>query len=502
MRTIKNLDALDSSEPFDVCIIGSGPAGTTLGTELVKKGVRTLMLESGGSVLRWVVDSRLKKLAAYQVTGNSDYPLKHSRARAVGGTSNFWTGRCTRFHPSDFEAHPYTPPENPWPVSYRELDAYYERAEASLRVRGGAPTEFAPRRSHPLPLKPRNNISGLKSIVEKAGIVLDDSPTATPRKSIRFFRVQKEILPPFIGSDSGTFISGVDVTRLVTNSSRKVSGAEITLPDGTKKTARAKLFIVACGGIESPRLLLFSRSERFPTGIGNANDLVGRFFNEHPAVNFYASINHTRSTIMPSNNIGRSHQYYQEFRKQGLGSALFVFRQAWLLPHHNMPLKLANIPRNLKAILGRLKKATLYIGATIEMKLSNANRVVMSKEQSDCFGNPIAHLHFNYADEDLKTLDLCRQYIRRFYDQIGATDVQEAPISWSRHHQGTCRMGDNPRASVVDRNLRVHEVPNLYVCGSEVFVTGGAMQPCLTITALAHRLADHLVDVLSKQPRG
>jgi choline dehydrogenase-like flavoprotein len=502
MRTIKNLDALDSSEPFDVCIIGSGPAGTTLGTELVKKGVRTLILESGGSVLRWVVDSRLKKLAAYQVTGNSDYPLKHSRARAVGGTSNFWTGRCTRFHPSDFEAHPYTPPENPWPVSYRELDAYYERAEASLRVRGGAPSEFAPRRSHPLPLKPRNNISGLKSIAEKAGIVLDDSPTATPTKSIRFFRVQKEILPPFIDSDSGTLISGVDVTRLVTNASREVSGAEITLPDGTKKTARAKLFIVACGGIESPRLLLFSRSEGFPNGIGNANDLVGRFFNEHPAVNFYASINHTRSTIMPSNNIGRSHQYYEEFRKQGLGSALFVFRQAWLLPHHNMPLKLANIPKNLKAILGRLKKATLYIGATIEMKLSNANRVVMSKEQSDCFGNPIAHLQFNFTDEDLKTLDLCRQYIRRFYEQIGATDVQEAPISWSRHHQGTCRMGDNPMASVVDCNLRVHEVPNLYVCGSEVFVTGGAMQPCLTITALAHRLADHLVDVLSKQPRG
>jgi choline dehydrogenase-like flavoprotein len=155
----------------------------------------------------------------------------------------------------------------------------------------------------------------------------------------------------------------------------------------------------------------------------------------------------------------------------------------------------------LKAILGRLKKATLYIGATIEMKLSNANRVLMSKDQFDCFGNPIAQLKFNFADEDLKTLDLCRQYIRHFYDKIGATDVHEAPISWSRHHQGTCRMGDNPLTSVVDRNLKIHEVPNLYVCGSEVFVTGGAMQPCLTITALAHRLADRLVDVLSNQPR-
>ena len=228
---------------------------------------------------------------------------------------------------------------------------------------------------------------------------------------------------------------------------------------------------------------------------------MGRFFNEHPAVNFYASINHTRSTIMPRNNIGRSHQFYEVLRKEGLASALFVFRQAWLLPHHNMPLKLSNIPRNLASIIGRLKKATLYIGATIEMKLAKSNRVVLSEDQFDCYGSPIAHLHFNYSEEDLAILQRCRDYILSFYQKIGATDIYEAPISWSRHHQGTCRMGDNPKTSVVDRNLQLHEVPNLYVCGSEVFVTGGAMQPCLTITALAHRLADHLVEVLPKQLR-
>ncbi len=502
MKATRNVNALESSEPFDVCIIGSGPAGTILGTELVKRGVRTLILESGGSVLRWVVDSRLKRLAAYQVTGNTGYPLKNSRARAVGGTSNFWTGRCTRFHPSDFEPHPYTPRENPWPITYEELDPYYEKAESTLRVRGDTPSAFAPRRSHPLPIPARKDLSGLKAIVGAAGIVLDDSPTATPGKAIRFFRVQKEILPAFLASGFGTLIKGVDVTRLVSNENRRITGAEITLPDGRKKTARAKIFVVACGGIESPRLLLFSRSEQFPNGIGNSSDMLGRFFNEHPAVNFYASIRHTRSTLAPTNDIGRTHQFQEEFRKQGLGGVLFVFRQAWLLPHHNMPFKISNIPMNLAAISKRLRKATLYIGATIEMKLSSANRVVLSKDQFDCFGNPIAHLRFDFSQEDLKTLDLCREYIREIYRKIGATDIHEAPVSWSRHHQGTCRMGDNPGSSVVDRNLRVHEAPNLYVCGSEVFVTGGAMQPLLTIAALAHRLADQLTDVLPLQSQG
>jgi glucose dehydrogenase len=496
MKIIKNLDAIEQSEPFDVCILGSGPAGTILGSELVKRGIRTLIIESGGSVIRWVFDSRLKKLAAYQVTGNADYPLKNSRARAIGGTSNFWTGRCTRFHPSDFETHPYTPSNDPWPISYKDLDPYYEKAEKSFRVRGHFPSEFAPPRKEPYPLPGNADLLALKRLLGKAGIVLDDSPTATPRKSLRFFRVQKEILPDFIRSNTGVLVSGVDVTKILPGPNNTISGLEITLPNREKKIARGKIFVICGGGIETPRLLLFSKSEQYPNGIGNSQDLVGRYFNEHPAVNFYGKIPHTRSTLSLSNKIARSHQFYEEYRKDGLGSALFVFRQAWLLPHHNMPMKLSNIPRNIAAIMGRFRKATLYIGATIEMKLSESNRVLLSNNQVDTFGHPLAQLDLSLSEEDIRTLNKCREKIIDIYKKIGATEVFEAPISWSRHHQSTCRMGSNSTTSIVDSNLRVHETNNLYLCGSEVFVTGGAMQPCLTIGALAHRLADHLIEVI------
>jgi choline dehydrogenase-like flavoprotein len=148
-----------------------------------------------------------------------------------------------------------------------------------------------------------------------------------------------------------------------------------------------------------------------------------------------------------------------------------------------------------------MTKPTLYIGASIEMRISDSNRVVLSDKIKDCFGNPLAHLICNYADEDLRTLERSRELIRGIYRKLGATDVEEIEVSWSRHHQSTCRMGDDPGTSVVDRNLRVHDSPNLYLCGSEVFVTGGAMQPCLTISALAHRLADHLASRLG-EPRG
>jgi len=498
--------ALDASDPHDVCIIGSGPAGTILGRSLAERGIRTLILESGTNLFRWAFDRRLRFLARYEFTGNTGYPLKNTRARTLGGTSNFWTGRCTRFHVSDLIPNPYTPEGNPWPIAYDELDPYYERAEQSLRVRGGDFSEHAPPRKHSLPIPQKAGTNWLKSYLANVGVTADSSPTSVPRKGFRFFRVQNEILPDFLSSSHGTLVTGANVTRLVPDTDGRIVEAEVRTLDGFQRAVRAKIFVVACGGIETPRLLLHSRSTRFPNGIGNAFDMVGRGFNDHPAVNFFASIPRARHTLSPFPKIVRGHQYYDQFRSEGLGSVLLVFRQAWIFPHHNLPLfglsKISNLPKAFLNVAGRMAKPTLYIGATIEMRISDSNRVILSDRMKDCFGNPLAHLMFNYTEEDLRTLDRSRDLIHKIYKRLGATDVREIEVSWSRHHQSTCRMGDNPRTSVVDRNLRVHESPNLYLCGSEVFVTGGAMQPCLTIAALAHRLADHLCAQHKGAPQG
>ena len=142
--------------------------------------------------------------------------------------------------------------------------------------------------------------------------------------------------------------------------------------------------------------------------------------------------------------------------------------------------------------LSRVVRAPLFVGAGIEMKISPANRVTLSRAHTDLFGNPIAHLIMNYSEEDRRLLDRGRGLLRDWLRRLEARGVHELEVAWSRHHQGACRMGRSPATSVVDADLRVHETPNLYVCGSEVFVTGGAMQPSLTIAALALRLADHL----------
>ncbi|MBW2269986.1 MAG: GMC family oxidoreductase [Deltaproteobacteria bacterium] len=499
LTRLHTLDALDATVPYDVCIVGSGFAGTVLASELASAGVRTLMLESGGSLQRWFLDPRIKALAAYTVSGDADYPTLHTKARALGGNSNFWTGRCERYHPSDFERHAYTPGDNPWPVAYGDMEPLYERAERTLRVRGGEPSSHAAPRRHAFPRRTRKDLSGLRALLGHAGVDVDDSPTATPEHALRFFRLHKELLPGVLASPYVTLVSGLTATRLVRDGEDRVSSVEVRSLDGTTRQARARIFVVACGGIETPRLLLLSADERAAAGIGNAHGRVGRGFNEHPGVNFYAKLRHSRETLHLRHNLGRSHQFYDELRPEGLGSVLPVFIQSWAFPNHLIQPKLSDLPGTLAAFASRITRPSLYIGATIEMLPRDTNRVTLSQDHRDRFGNPIAHLSLDFADEDRRTLERTRKLIQGVFERLGADDLEEGELTWSRHHIGTCRMGADPKTSVADPTLRVHDTHNLYLSGSETFVTGAAVPPVLTIVALAHRLGDELVRRLQEE---
>jgi glucose dehydrogenase len=490
VATPKNFGALDVAEPYDACIVGAGPSGLIVGTLLARRGMRTLVLESGYTMARWVLDRRVQSLADYEVSGDANYPAKRTKARLVGGNSNFWTGRCERFHPSDFGQHPYTPARNPWPISYRDLEPHYEQAEELLRVRGGELSAWMPPRSGPLPLPARGDISGLRQPFAAAGVTVDVAPTATPRHGLRFFRMQNEILPAALCSPNLTLVSGATVTRLLADEDRRITGAETRTLGGGCKLARARLFLIACGGIETPRLLLLSHSEQFPKGIGNHHDRVGRGFNEHPSLNFYSKVRHTRATLYPRHKIGRIHQFYETLRPRGLGSIDISVIQSWLFPHHLLPPQ--DLLLDLGRALGRVVRPTLYMGPNIEMRPADENRVTLSASRRDLFGNPLAHLHFSFGEDDRRTLEGARALVLDLFHRLGADSIREGPLTYSRHHIGSCRMGTDPHTSVVDPDLRVHEARNLYLLGSETFVTGGAVTPVLTIVALAFRLADHL----------
>jgi choline dehydrogenase-like flavoprotein len=463
---------LTRKAPFDVCIIGSGPAGTVLAQDLSDRGFRSVVLESGLDLQHQPYDERLSKLDVFTNSGDIDYPVSATRIRALGGTTAIWTGRCTRFHPLDFQKSTDYLSSSSWPITYSELRPFYRHAERTLRVRAGRLSD--PYYQYYDGLPPRftyRSLSPLNSYLQQVGVAISHSPVSQKNIFERdAVRIARDFVPRLSTTSNTTIVTGATVVNLVTDSQGNISEAHVQSLDGQAEIVQARVFVIACGGLESARLLLNSRSPFFPDGIGNRWDQVGRCFMEHPNLSFHGTM-----TGLPNSSyhmLGRSYQYYEQFKRKGLGGVVLVI--SW---NPNYP-------------------QTLSIGATIEMQPSDMNRVVLNPEQTDHFGMPGAKLFMKFTDLDLETLQQTRALIRRIYADLSASDVEELDITWSHHHMGTCRMGDHSDNSVVDSNLRVHDSPNLYVLGSAVFAAGGVGHPTLAIVALSHRMADHLASIL------
>jgi glucose dehydrogenase len=487
---------IDENTNFDVCIIGSGFAGSVLGNSLVKHGFKTIILESGPDPRKKSIDPRFQQLEVFRSSGPIDYPVASTRFRGVGGTSWLWGGNCTRLHPMDFEKTSYTPPEASWPITYTDLQPYYEQAERTLRVRGGKHSEYHPPKRIDYPLPPDRDVSPLQSMLSGAGVVISDTPFSTPvghdpsilsGKYGPFLRMAESYLPSFQASPYGALIPEVTCTRLLADEKGRILGTELTDLDRNVKVLRARVYVVACGGLESPRLLLLSHSRGFPEGIGNNHGWVGRCFMEHRPTFFTGRVKIGSTDFSVFQLKGFSYQFYKKFKEQGLGGMRLGFHLDGATKWKN--LYGGEITTNLDQILTR----RLQITIDSEMKPCPENRVTLDREVRDYFGNPVTNLFLNESEDDLRTIDRAREIVRKIYTQLGAEGMEELPRSfWAHHHMGTCRMGDNPRTSVVDRNLRVHGTRNLFVAGSSVFVTSGAAHPTLSLTALSLRLSDYL----------
>ena len=243
----QNLSALDRPGGYDVCIVGSGPAGTLLGTTLASRGVHTLILESGTGLASWLTNQRLKSLAEYEYTGDTLYPFNRTTSRILGGNSNFGLAAAKGCTPRTSSPTPTRPPTTPGRSITPTLIRITTRPEI-LRVRGGPRTQFSPPRRHSLPLPGSPDISFLQKLCARFGVEVEDTATATPTRTIRLFNVQKEILPTFLRSGFGTVITGATVLRLTADPDRRISAAQVATLDGQRGIARARLFVICCGG--------------------------------------------------------------------------------------------------------------------------------------------------------------------------------------------------------------------------------------------------------------
>jgi choline dehydrogenase-like flavoprotein len=517
---IVDLTGYDGPEEIscDLCIAGSGAAGLAIAAEFLDKTTKVVVLEGGGLEFSGLSQD----LYVGQSIGMPYQDLDVARLRYFGGSTNHWEGMCQPLEPLDFERRAWVP-HSGWPIGIADLDPYLERAAAVLEV-GDA--EFDPEKAPPpsggyLPFDPELIVTRLWAL----------SPPV---------RLGEKYHDALAGSGNVDVLLNAHLTEILLSDDLQSAHAfTVTTESGRVIQVQASTFVLALGGLENARLLLNSNRQMAP-GVGNQNDLVGRFFLEHP---------HVDSGQLVVDDPAAFDATYGRFERPGAsavwpGMALAPAAQAehgrlgcristWPVPAYaaepgyqalrDLPASL--MERDFAAAADHVRRIVTNFGGTSrsiyqrmrgtsgvgyfhlltfgEQSPNPESRVLLSDE-TDRLGLRRIALDWRLTPFDKDGIRLAHEFLAREVGRLGVGrlhlaewlqdegDAWDASLRGGNHHMGTTRMADDPRQGVVDRDCRVHGLANLYIAGSSVFPTGGAVNPTLSIVQLALRLADRL----------
>jgi choline dehydrogenase-like flavoprotein len=295
------------------------------------------------------------------------------------------------------------------------------------------------------------------------------------------------------------------VRKIETNDAGRVTGVVYFDKDRREVRQRAKAVVLSANGAESPRLLLLSKSNRFPDGLANSSGLVGKHFMFNGAAltraEFPHEVNGHRGPVVSR----ISNQFYELDPAVGLwgGGGMDV---RFDVPALIMALSLPRSePQWGSAFKHRLRgwytHTALGYGHTTSLPVAT-NSVSLDPDLKDDWGLPVIRTTFREHEHDLRLYKYFQARVREMLTAAGATALHDTEITddpgFTVHLLGTCRMGNDPRTSVVDKYHRAHDVPNLFIVDGSSFVTSGRGQPTLTIQALAFRAADHMAQFASR----
>ncbi len=516
----------DLNDDSVVAVIGSGAGGGTLANELCQKGAKVVLLEAGRRLSiadfvneEWPAFTQMAWLDKRTTSGTwriaKDFPgLPAWIVKTVGGTTVHWAGASLRFQEHEFRARTMygnIPGASllDWPLTLKELEPYYDRAEDKLGVT----------RTHGIPGLPGNNnfkvmYNGAKRLgykhVHTGRMAINSQPRdgrgACQQLGFCFqgcktgakWSVLYTEIPKAEATGKLDLRPESHALRIQHDASGKATGVLYADKAGNRHVQRARVVCVACNSIESPRLLLNSASSRFPNGLANSSGQVGKNYMRHTTGSVYASfelpVNMHRGTTMAGiitdesiNNPARGFVGGYELETLSLG---LPFLAAFLNPGaYGEPFT--------EALDHYTHMAGMWIVG--EDMPQETNRVTLHPTEKDQYGLPVPNVHFDDHPNDIAMRSHAYRQGSAVYQAVGALKTYEVPPYPSTHNLGTNRMSARPHDGVCNKWGQTHDIPNLFISDGSQFTTGGGENPTLTIVTLAIRQAEYLADQMSKR---
>ncbi len=520
-----------SSRKADVCIIGSGSGGGVVAKELAERGLNVVLFEAGRRYdpIRDYTSSRPDWYTAnwggikFEVPALNAFTFARRGTRApleaqgVGGSTLRYHAYAIRMGPDDFNVYSLDGVGEDWPITYEDLVPYYRKVELELGVSGKAGDPWIPQvepyLNPPFPYSYANKI--IKRGFDRLGIRLWPAPMARLSRPFDGRPICAQCGDCTNGCMSGakssidvTYIAKAEatgklvlrpeciVTRVEVNSKGKARSVVYFDKDGVEREQEAEVIVVAAGALQSPRLLLNSTSNRFPNGLANSSGLVGKYFMQHLSIGTEAIF----PERIDSYRGFEGGAFSLDFAKSSPANA---YARGWTTDLNSgirapveMAIKSSTWGTQLKNHMKQHFGHSAGIFCNAEQLPYEGNAVELDPDVRDEYGMPVPRLNLSLQDNDRLLLDAMRRKQNDILDAAGAKQVhyREFRLGASAHNYGGCRMGEDPKRSVVNSFCQSHDVPNLFIVDASCFVTIGTANPSLTIHAIASRSSKFIAE--------
>ncbi len=534
-----------TQETVDFVVVGSSAAGGVMARELSQAGFSVVVMEQGPRL--GAADFEHDELKYYFLAGITNSPKLSPQtfrsdpnavatrtaqrnaavyARLVGGSSNHFTANYWRFHEIDFKERSALGAIAgtgfaDWPISYAELEPYYGKVEWEVGVSGLAHSSpFDPPRTRPYPMPPLPVKSSgvlLERGARKLGLHPYPAPMAIASQPFRGrpacincgFCIGYGCEAMAKSSALYTMIPEAEATgrcevraesyviRVETNAKGRATGVTYFDRDRREHFQKARAVVLSANGAETPRLLLNSATNRFPGGLANSSGLVGKYLMFNQGAGVHAVFEHELNEHKSVQVTRVVHDFYDSDPKRGFYGGGGIDARIGPQPIGWALASGGDLPRwgaPLKERLEAFPRSMVAAGHCTSLPLET-NSVSLDPTLKDDWGIPAIRVTYKDHPDDLATARFLQDQCAAIMDAAGARKLWRAPVREQRggvHLLGTCRMGDDPGSSVVDKFHRTHDVPNLFLCDGSSFVTSGRGQPTMTIQALAFRAGHHI----------